>query len=75
MGRMCAEISLPKAGALIVSAGPVHSGKSFAGAALFDETGEQLAVRPLDRRRTIWVSVQQGSLVPELCVVALHLRI
>ena len=54
MGRMSAEIlALPKAGAtLIVSAWTiaVQGKKHFAGAALFDETGEQIA-----RATTLWI--------------------
>ena len=54
MGRMSAEIlALPAAGAtLIVSAWTiaVQGKKHFAGAALFDETGEQLA-----RATTLWI--------------------
>ena len=53
MGRMSAEIlALPKAGAtIIVSADYRRSRKKhFAGAALFDETGEQLA-----RATTLWI--------------------
>jgi len=54
MGRMCAEIlTLPKAGAtLIVSAWTiaVQGKKHFAGAALFDETGDLIA-----RATTLWI--------------------